>query len=774
MLVDVVSIACSIFFAILALFVLGKIIWKLFKNRKEAIAYVRSFKKGKCIIVLFPVFALYWVGLAQSGFSIPGAFFASIERTLGFLVMKYDLEGLEGLMGSNDLYQHTIYAGMLLVLLNALLFVFSWIGQYLVCWLQSVQERWSHRDCLVLLGNTPENLTIYHSDSTRRKLLLEDTAVGNPSERKKEREKLYMDGVAFRFTGNLAQEIQKRIRWAKKWNKECVIVVNTGDEKRNLAICKNIVEYIGSEADKTKTVYQKLKVYVFGDPRYETLYTDTVKQGKGCVHYLNKYFKVAMDFIDRYPFTRFMDEQQIDYATSLIKPKVNINAVMVGFGRANQQIFLTSVANNQFLTGTPESPQLKPVDYLIVDKDYAENNKNLNHSYFRYKKECCDHRGNFILPGYLAPPDLPAQETFRHWNINDRQFYNELKNRFTRNADDVNFVIIAFGTDLENLDLAQKLVEKRREWCVKNLTIFVKVRAWHKEETFLQGEDCYFFGHEKETVYNINKITNDKIFRMSQERDVFYKLAKESAKYDGAQFEQLRNRASSEWHVKKNQIERESSLYCCLSLRSKLQLMGLDYCTEQELADLHPYHEKLQAYEQTAYWEKVDKDDMPCNSAGEQERPVVSFADLSYPQSRRKTMAIHEHLRWNSFMITKGMIPASIAQIQGEADNGKNYALRRHGNLTTFDGLVAFRNIVADRDVAEWEKAQEQKPTAEEKAKKRAELEANADVIKYDYQILDDAYWLLCTQGYRIVDKKELEIARKNRAEKKVTAVPKQ
>jgi hypothetical protein len=260
---------------------------------------------------------------------------------------------------------------------------------------------------------------------------------------------------------------------------------------------------------------------------------------------------------------------------------------------------------------------------------------------------------------------------------------------------------------------------------------------------------------------------------MSQERDVFYKLAKEIGKYDDAQFEQLRNRASSEWHVKKNQIERESSLYCCLSLRSKLQLMGLDYCTEQELADLHPYHEKLQAYEQTAYWEHMAKDDMPRNSAGEQERPVVSFADLSYPQSRRKTMAIHEHLRWNSFMITKGMIPASIAQIQGEAENGKNYALRRHGNLTTFDGLVAFRNIVADRDVAEWEKAQEQKPTAEEKAKKRAELEANADVIKYDYQILDDAYWLLRTQDYRIVDKKKLEIARKNRAEKKVTAAPK-
>lgn len=110
-----------------------------------------------------------------------------------------------------------------------------------------------------------------------------------------------------------------------------------------------------------------------------------------------------------------------------------------------------------------------------------------------------------------------------------------------------------------------------------------------------------------------------------------------------------------------------------------------------------------------------------------------------FAESRRKTMAILEHLRWNSFMISKGIIPASREQILNEMQerdgklrhtNGKNYALRRHGNLTTFEGLVTFRQMLAERD---------------------SDTEADHDVIKYDYQLLDDAFWLLDRNGYKIV-----------------------
>ena len=93
-------------------------------------------------------------------------------------------------------------------------------------------------------------------------------------------------------------------------------------------------------------------------------------------------------------------------------------------------------------------------------------------------------------------------------------------------------------------------------------------------------------------------------------------------------------------------------------------------------------------------------------------------------------------------MISKGIIPATKDQILTEQywddgklkySNGKNYMMRRHGNITTFDGLVDVRQMVANRDGKD---------------------EQETDVIKYDYQILDDAYWMLEQNGMKIVYKK--------------------
>ena len=109
---------------------------------------------------------------------------------------------------------------------------------------------------------------------------------------------------------------------------------------------------------------------------------------------------------------------------------------------------------------------------------------------------------------------------------------------------------------------------------------------------------------------------------------------------------------------------------------------------------------------------------------------------MNFALSRRYHMAVQEHYRWNAYMITKGFVPASKECIltdkkeNGDYSNGKSYLLRRHGNLTTMDGLVQFRKLVAQRN-----------GTNEEKE----------DVIKYDYQILDDAYWLLKRNGYKII-----------------------
>lgn len=108
---------------------------------------------------------------------------------------------------------------------------------------------------------------------------------------------------------------------------------------------------------------------------------------------------------------------------------------MIGFGKTNRQIFLTSVANNQFITEREGRTELKKVHYHIFDKNPAENNKNLNHSYYRYKQE----REGYDADAYLPLPSLPADESYHKLDVNDTRFYNVLHDAFTSEKNSVNF-----------------------------------------------------------------------------------------------------------------------------------------------------------------------------------------------------------------------------------------------------------------------------------------------------------------------------------------------
>ena len=722
------TIACLVFLALLPLYVATILLLKSRRGRQEAVAYIRGYKKGNCAVVYFPALLLYWMGLCEGGWKVGAAFFKAIPQTLSLVVLSYNTEDIADLMARDNLYRFTVYFCFVLVLLNALMFALSVFLQNVWNALQRLKARFSRRDSLVLVGNNPENVAIYHSDTSRSKLILEYASGKDRKQLAQEKEALYVAAVASRCEYAPEYALCKLVDRAAGGRRNHLIVLNTRNDKQNITLCKCLVDHIKAlPAAQREQVFRRLKIYVFGDNRYETLYADMVQNSLGCVHYVNKYQKVAMDFVDKYPFTQFMDEKHIDYQTSLIYQNVNINALLIGFGKTNQQIFMTSIANNQFLTGTPANPVAKPVYYHIFDKESAENNKNLNHSYFRYKNECCDEKGNFVLPrgDYLPPPALPAQEQYHHLNIHHPDFYRDI-HAIVRNPQDVNFVVIAYGTDLENLDMAQKLVEKRKEWGLRNLHIFVKVQDWRKEYTFLEDAGCVFFGNRREVIFDIEKITGDKIYAMSQMRDVVYSAeAKKQQHRDISEADFLAD-AVRQWHAKKNQLERESSLYGCLSLRSKLHLMGLDYCEADCGQD--------PGLSEQEYWHHYAGEDMPQVSGSKNGRSEISYT-LDFKQSRRKTMAIQEHQRWNAFVISKGMIPATRQQIlqeqkDGRYTNGKDYALRRHGNLTTFAGLEEFRQIVAARDHV---------------------AESEADVIKYDYQLLDHAHWLLTRQGYKII-----------------------
>lgn len=718
------ALICELFFVIINIII---------KKRADRIAFLRTFKKGKCAIIYVIAIPLYFVGIlfaeteAITGNTILNTFFSSVHEIINLVVLKYDVAPVSALMEASPFFAFTIYFTFVMVGLNAILFTLSFTSQQIWSFFGWVKRRFTFNERLFIYGDNDENERIYNSDTTRNKVIIDDLD-------EKACEKLYQNKMYY----SLLKDDEDSIRWIvgsiKRYSKRHIVVINTRDEEKNMRLCRMFTQIIdeGGEALQEK-LFDNLRIFVFGDPKYETIYADIVATAHGCLSYVNKYQEIAIDFIDNYPLTRFMDQRHLDYESATVKDGVDINMIFIGFGKTSQQIFLTSVANNQFLAEKNGKIVSKPVNYYMFDKHKAENNKNLNHNYYRFMNEIDVAHKELYLP----LPEFPANEEYINIDTNDQAFYQRIKSIVTRNKNDVSFIVVSFGSDLENIDMAQKLVEKRQEWGLSNLVIFVKARTHKKSDTLLEQDCCYFIGHEASIVYNINKLLGDDLFKMSQLRnqvyDLEYKITSQGSMLTEEEIRLSAIESHRKWYKNKSQMERDSSIYCCLSLRSKLNLMGFDYVKEDDPRNAVSEEEFLRVY---AYGDPIDYSKYDGVLADG--KKIVTYG-IDFKNSLRQSLAIHEHQRWNAFMISRGMIPSTLDQILNEKrvvngktkfTNGRVYEERRHGNLTTFDGLVTFRKMVAQRDGAS---------------------EADKDVIKYDYQLLDDAYWLLSKTGYKIV-----------------------
>lgn len=655
----IINFVTAVCFVVLTAEVLYVVISLIVKSRANRIAFLRSFKKGKCAIIYFSAIPLFCIGLMYAGADFFAAFFKAVSEIINLVVLKYSTSSVQALFDANLFYKITIYYSFVLVGINALLFTFSLVGQRLWEFVQTIKYKNGSKDKLFIFGNNSNSISIFNSANIKSKVIIDKIS-------DQEGYSLYTKKISFVSCALFINAVSQIFKIAVKGKQQYTVIINTENEEDNLAICRSFISEL-EKVDKEK-VFKQLRIYVFGDPRFEAIYEDAMESAYGCIHYINKYQMIAMDFIEHYPFTKFMDARHIDYSTTLIRNDVDINVCMIGFGKTNRQIFLTSVANNQFLYKSNSEIALKKVKYHIFDKNPAENNKNLNHSYYRFRDECSD-----INPDdYLPLPSLPAEENYYQLDINDSKFYHHIRQIVSAKSNDINFIIIGFGSDLENIDMAQKLVEKRQEWGLDNLVIFVKVRAWRKEQTLLEQEGCYFIANEQDCVYDIEAITGDNIFHMAQMRneiyDLEYKITHENLlAVDSVIFSENKINANKNWYLRKTQLERESSLYCCLSLKSKLNLMGLDYCaesvddmpglTEQEYLDIYAEGDSIDT---STYALTVD------------DKKIVNYT-LEFVPSKRSNLAIQEHQRWNSFMISKGIVPATINEILTEksVQNGK-------------------------------------------------------------------------------------------------------
>ena len=106
MITKLITVSCLVILILELLFVIINV---LCKKRAQRIAFLRSFKKGKCAIIYITAIPLYCLGHMHSGQGFLAAFFNAVNKIVSLVVLRYDIETIEGLMLIDPLYNFTIY-----------------------------------------------------------------------------------------------------------------------------------------------------------------------------------------------------------------------------------------------------------------------------------------------------------------------------------------------------------------------------------------------------------------------------------------------------------------------------------------------------------------------------------------------------------------------------------------------------------------------------------------------------------------------------------------
>ena len=715
---NTVSAICLVYMAAVVVFTVMSVACA--PGRKGKLRALKNFKRGKFILIYAAAIPLYWLAHTFNGESVGGALLLAIKSCVDIVVLKYDYSSAAALMQANTFYRIVIDICFVLVAVNAVVFVLTLVGERLFNFFANRRSLRAEKVYLVV-GYNEQNLAVLRSvkKETGRAILL------CGGEKEAEDDAFLAKRSYMRWNGSLDAFIEKRF---KNLAERCVhVVVNTGKDEENLILCKQLSRLIQKLNDAALSEDRGVFVYAFGAPENTSAFVHFVEKSKGRIRFVNKYRLVAGDFVSKYPYTMYMGEREIDFEHAVVRQEVSLGVVFIGFGKANQSLFLTSAANDQFVTRQNGQIVQKTVRYTVFDRKDSHNDKNLNHSYFRYRealREIGEHEED-----YLPLPPEPADISFVRTDINDNKFYRALRECLSAKDGGLpyNYVIIAFGSDMENLDLADKISAKLKEWELSDTThLFVKIRSARLSEQvvsceYAEEDGFRTFGEEDRVVYDIERIAGEAAEQMAWRRHLAY-----TAEYErGASAEAVRAAALAGWYGRFRQLQREANIFACLSLRSKLNMLGFDYAP---LSDARPSAEE-------EFMEKYTAGDPIRYTGGELNgKKLIEYRNEDFERdSVRKTFAVQEHQRWNACMITHGVIPSSKEAI-ARPDRGKRLDIRRHGCLTTFEGLKEYARIVA---------------------RSSGKTEEQTDVIRYDYQLMDDAAWLLSSNGYKIVRRAE-------------------
>ena len=709
---------CLIYMA----FLVASFVFKFVRaNRVGRLKLVKGYAKGRFVLIYICAVPLFFIASLRDGAKVIEAIFSAVEASVELVVLKLDYSTIATLAETNSYFSAVMVILFVLCVINIAMVSLALFYQKLVNYIYLKKATQKGAKTYVIVGANDKNRDVLTSAHDSKIWIVE------PKDRTSELDEFaYINKIAVVKLKEGRLDATLKGMFSDFTDRTVKVIINTDCDETNLLYTEEATEIINSIDIARLDIDDErgLNVYVFGEPENGSAFLHFVKKSSGQVRYINKYKLIALDFTLKHPLTEYMGEEEIDYESATLKNDVDLNVVMVGYNKTMQEVLVTSIANNQFATLENGSLIEKAVNYSIFAKKDGENTeKNLNHTYYRYVFDREEMLNN--SDKYLALPEVPANVNFVPKDVNDHEFYKCVKEALVPKKDRrvFNQIIVAYGSDIENVDISEKLSIKIKEWGIEDKTkVYVKVRSRELAERIIKDEykevcALITFAGDKDVVYNTRNIVAEDIETMARDRHLAYAVC--DALQEGKSEKEAKANALKKWYSWA-QPQRDANVYGVLSIRMKLNLMGYDYQKGEQNEEINnAFMAKYQKGDEIVYKEKT---------VGE--KKLIEYNNNFVKGSLRERMAIQEHQRWNAYMITQGVIPSTKEEIARE--KGKNLTLRRHGCLTTFDGLLEYRAIMAKANDS------------------NEELE---DVIRYDYQLLDDVIWLLKRNGMALIKK---------------------
>ena len=440
----------------------------------------------------------------------------------------------------------------------------------------------------------------------------------------------------------------------------------------------------------------QLKAFILYEDKQNLPIYESFSQEKHKMRFFSYHQLIAQQLILEYPLTSLLPHQFIDTEKATLDD-VTIQYHLLGFGPTNLEIYRHLFVTNQFppkaskFFGKEITNYKKPTIEYNIYRDPTNSLISIPRftNLLQSKK---DHLPN-------PPISIATEEILT--SFHDGSFVSHFDKQLKK-SDPYHVLVIAFDDDVMNLRVLQQVLAYLIEKRLNHYHLFVQMtnRDYVQTSQLFKQKNVIAFGFG-DYGYSLNQITNP----------IFTKIASQiqSTLNPSIPFDSLVSE------------EKESLLYEAISLRFKLNLMGLDLAVQPKGLTEANFMKRYDVDEQSSFHRSHPraKNDADLNRY----KPVA--------KKLRNLLARQEHLRWTANQMTKGYIPMSMEEMV----NTKSYVdhrVKKDARLTSFEGLFDLHDYLVNNLSFTF---------------------SEADMIYPFFHTMDHLYEILKNTPFQVVDK---------------------